>query len=282
MKLDTTYVEVEKPKEFLEKLDAIDNEIKALLSQVEQLGEEGKIEESEAVAAQAELLKQKKEELKLSGDPNMSSNLKQMKVCEICGAMQTINDTEKRTQTHLEGKLHTGFAMLRKELETLRKRKEELRNLSLISVVDKEDKKKEKPKKKSASRSHSRNRERSRDKRKRDDSKSKRKPRKSSQSPSENKHSRKSRSRSRSKDRKHRKDKRSRSRSKDRKRKSQREKSKEKQRHEENPSSSHFNAHNTTGAPGSQDQRVSRENSNLGGNSNTHLNGTVNNASTGH
>lgn len=47
-----------------------------------------------------------------------------MKVCDICGAMQAINDTEKRNQTHLEGKVHTGFALLRKELDKLSKQKE--------------------------------------------------------------------------------------------------------------------------------------------------------------
>ena len=44
--------------------------------------------------------------------------------------MQATNDTEKRNQTHLEGKVHTGFALLRKELEQLKKRKEILRILS--------------------------------------------------------------------------------------------------------------------------------------------------------
>jgi len=38
---------------------------------------------------------------------------KQQKICEICGAIQTINDTEKRIQTHLEGKIHQGFLKLR-------------------------------------------------------------------------------------------------------------------------------------------------------------------------
>lgn len=36
-----------------------------------------------------------------------------IKICEICGAIQTINDTEKRIQTHLEGKIHQGFLKLR-------------------------------------------------------------------------------------------------------------------------------------------------------------------------
>lgn len=43
-----------------------------------------------------------------------------IKVCEVCGAMQAVNDTEKRIQTHFEGKLHTGFDILRKEFEKLK------------------------------------------------------------------------------------------------------------------------------------------------------------------
>ena len=36
-----------------------------------------------------------------------------MRVCEICGAMQSMSDTEKRLTTHLEGKLHTGDGLSR-------------------------------------------------------------------------------------------------------------------------------------------------------------------------
>ena len=71
-----------------------------------------------------------------------NNNSKFEKVCDICGALQTMNDTDKRTQTHLEGKLHTGFVVLRKELENLKNRKEELRNN--IGFRPKKDEKKEK------------------------------------------------------------------------------------------------------------------------------------------
>ena len=39
-----------------------------------------------------------------------------------------INDTEKRLQTHLEGKIHQGFLRLRHEIETLRARLDILNN----------------------------------------------------------------------------------------------------------------------------------------------------------
>ena len=88
-------------------------EIKRLLSQVERLGDEGKIDESERLCYEIEQMKAKKDDLMKMSETNLSMN-KMMKVCEICGALQAIQDTEKRTQTHLEGKLHTGFALLRK------------------------------------------------------------------------------------------------------------------------------------------------------------------------
>ena len=38
--------------------------------------------------------------------------------------MQSNSDTEKRLTTHLEGKLHTGYATIRKILQDLRARNE--------------------------------------------------------------------------------------------------------------------------------------------------------------
>ena len=32
-----------------------------------------------------------------------------MKVCEICGALQSMADTDERLRMHLEGKLHLGY-----------------------------------------------------------------------------------------------------------------------------------------------------------------------------
>jgi RNA-binding protein Luc7-like 2 len=51
-----------------------------------------------------------------------------MKVCEICGALQSLVDTEK-SMIHLDGKLHTGFGTLRKELAILKIRIDEVQSL---------------------------------------------------------------------------------------------------------------------------------------------------------
>jgi hypothetical protein len=104
----------------------VDVEIKKLLRDIEQLGEMGKVEEIEKFTEEVERLKGNKEDLQtLAQNPTLAA--KHMKVCEICGAMQAINDTETRNQNHLEGKVHTGFAKLRKELVELKNRKQILK-----------------------------------------------------------------------------------------------------------------------------------------------------------
>ena len=46
-----------------------------------------------------------------------------MKVCEVCGALQSAGDTDKRLTIHLEGKLHTGYLKIRKKLAELRNKR---------------------------------------------------------------------------------------------------------------------------------------------------------------
>lgn len=114
------------PAEYQEKIDSLESEIKRLLQQAEYLGDAGKIEESERVNEEVQKLRRAKEDLvTLAENPTMVA--KQMKVCEVCGAMQATNDTEKRNQTHLEGKVHTGFLKLRAELAKLERRREVLK-----------------------------------------------------------------------------------------------------------------------------------------------------------
>jgi len=53
-----------------------------------------------------------------------------MKVCDVCGGLQTAADTDKRMVMHVEGKLHTGYAKIRKVLAELKAKREEYRRQS--------------------------------------------------------------------------------------------------------------------------------------------------------
>ena len=43
-----------------------------------------------------------------------------MKVCEVCGALQSVADTDSRLQMHLEGKMHQGYLKIREKLQELK------------------------------------------------------------------------------------------------------------------------------------------------------------------
>lgn len=83
---------------------------------------------------EVERLKIQKVELENLSDPTMASSAKldrnAMKVCEICGGLQTASDTDKRMVMHVEGKLHTGYAKIRKVLNELKLKRDDYRRQS--------------------------------------------------------------------------------------------------------------------------------------------------------
>ena len=102
-----------------EKIDQLETKINLFNENAEKLGEEGKIEEAEEVMAEVEKFKKQKAELEALGDSSLVKQDRNMKVCEVCGALQSSGDTDKRLTMHLEGKLHTGYLKIRKKLAEL-------------------------------------------------------------------------------------------------------------------------------------------------------------------
>ena len=75
-------------------------------------------------------LKGQKQELEVLSDSTIVPKERNMKVCEICGALQSTTDTDKRMVMHLEGKLHTGYMKIRKVLTELKQKREEYRRIA--------------------------------------------------------------------------------------------------------------------------------------------------------
>ena len=107
-RIDIPTPEGEKSNELLEKIEAINKKINFFIDQAERMGEEGKLDESETIMKEIDRLKLQKTEISSMNESVLLQREKQMRVCEICGAMQSLTDTEKRLTTHLEGKLHAG------------------------------------------------------------------------------------------------------------------------------------------------------------------------------
>tara|TARA_B110000285_G_C14923228_1_gene513631 strand:+ start:137 stop:628 length:492 start_codon:yes stop_codon:yes gene_type:complete len=48
-----------------------------------------------------------------------------MRVCEVCGALQSAADNDSRLHMHLEGKLHQGYLTIRNQLKLLKEKRNE-------------------------------------------------------------------------------------------------------------------------------------------------------------
>ena len=125
-------------KEIQEEIEELDQKITDKIKQAELLGEKGKIDESEKIMKEIEQIKTQRNLLTNTKEYPAIYKDRQMKVCEICGALQSAQDNEKRIQTHKEGKIHSAYLKIRQYLDLLRKKRIERK------IKDAEMKQKEK------------------------------------------------------------------------------------------------------------------------------------------
>jgi hypothetical protein len=110
-------------KDVQEEIEQLDQQISEKLKQAEHLGEIGMIDESEKLTKEIEQIKVQRSVLTNTKEYPAIYKDRQMKVCEICGALQSAQDNEKRIQTHKEGKIHSAYLKIRQYLDLLRKKR---------------------------------------------------------------------------------------------------------------------------------------------------------------
>lgn len=123
VRIEGVLAENDKSKEVLDQISNIDKRIQELAIKAEQLGEEGMIEESEHIMTQIDNLKNHKNEIMQVSEHPLLLKEKNMKICEVCGALQSAQDLEKRITTHYEGRTHKGYAKIREMLTDLKKKR---------------------------------------------------------------------------------------------------------------------------------------------------------------
>ncbi|CAN0902531.1 Luc7-like protein 3 [Linum grandiflorum] len=97
-----------------EQLAVVEEKIKNLLVQVEDLGEAGKVDEAQALMKKVDELNAEKAVIQApNGKLPMIPQDKKMALCEICGSFLVANDAQERTQSHITGKQHIGYGMVR-------------------------------------------------------------------------------------------------------------------------------------------------------------------------
>ena len=124
-RIEAPLPETELNPEVKKQIMEIDSNINSLNIRANELSKINEIEQVEELMKLVDELNAQKKEILSKYGQKSTYKEKQMKVCEICGAMQSSQDNEKRLLTHVEGKLHSGYLKIRKYLEALKKRKEE-------------------------------------------------------------------------------------------------------------------------------------------------------------
>ncbi|KAL5728278.1 hypothetical protein ACHQM5_001385 [Ranunculus cassubicifolius] len=111
-----------------EQLSVLQEKIQKLLEQVETLGEIGKVDEAEALMRKVDILNLEKAALtQPHADKLLIAQEKKMALCEICGSFLVANDAAERTQSHVTGKQHIGYGMVRDFISEYKDAKEKLR-----------------------------------------------------------------------------------------------------------------------------------------------------------
>ncbi|KAI6672241.1 hypothetical protein NL676_000147 [Syzygium grande] len=133
-----------------EQLSVLEEKIKNLLEQVESLGEAGKVDEAEALMRKVELLNAEKTSLTQQPQNEkllMLTQEKKMALCEICGSFLVANDAAERIQSHVTGKQHVGYGMVRDfitEYKTAKEKKREEERLAREKEAEERKKQREK------------------------------------------------------------------------------------------------------------------------------------------
>lgn len=100
----------------MREIGEIELSIQGGTEKIEALGEAGKVEESmeklQAVEALKSLKTDKERELQNLNETAGASGHQKLRVCEICGAMLSVLDSDKRLADHFGGKVCLIFTIL--------------------------------------------------------------------------------------------------------------------------------------------------------------------------
>ncbi|GAA6008951.1 hypothetical protein JCM10207_004038 [Rhodosporidiobolus poonsookiae] len=125
-RLEKTPEENNRTTALMREVGELEGAYQAAMAEVEQLGSEGKVEESMTQLTKAEALKaekqEKERELQHLTDTAGASGHQKLRVCDICGAYLSILDSDRRLADHFGGKMHLGYLQLRQLLDEWKER----------------------------------------------------------------------------------------------------------------------------------------------------------------
>jgi hypothetical protein len=109
----------------LKTINDLGKSIQIALQEIRILSEEGEVNIAVTEFFKVRQLKQQKEdrerELKALSDTSGPSGHQKLQVCDVCGAYLSRLDNDRRLADHFYGKMHLGYAQMRKTYDALQK-----------------------------------------------------------------------------------------------------------------------------------------------------------------
>ncbi|KAH8116814.1 hypothetical protein DFH11DRAFT_1577664 [Phellopilus nigrolimitatus] len=127
-RLEKTPEENAKTTNLMREIGEIELAIQGGTEKIEQLGEQGKVDESMREMAAIEALKSEKadkeRELQQLTDTSGASGHQKLRVCDVCGAYLSVLDSDRRLADHFGGKMHLGYHELRNMLQKFKEERD--------------------------------------------------------------------------------------------------------------------------------------------------------------
>lgn len=124
-RLEKTPDEIKQTNGLLKQINDLAESIKTGLLEIEVLGTSGMVSRAleEHVRIRAAILTKQEHEAKLKAlsDTSGPSGHQKLQVCDVCGAYLSRLDNDRRLADHFYGKMHLGYAQMRREAEKLQK-----------------------------------------------------------------------------------------------------------------------------------------------------------------
>lgn len=124
-RLDKTPDEIRQTNQLLRAIGDLNETIAQGLVEVEVLGEAGLVglamDELVRVRQTTQAKTDREKELKSLSDTSGPSGHQKLQVCDVCGAYLSRLDNDRRLADHFYGKMHLGYAQMRKTYEALSK-----------------------------------------------------------------------------------------------------------------------------------------------------------------
>ncbi|KAF2026603.1 LUC7-domain-containing protein [Setomelanomma holmii] len=124
-RLEKTPEEIRQTNALLKAINELTKSIEAGMLEIQIMGEEGMVNMAVQEFTKLRYKKAEKEErereLRALSDTGGPSGHQKLQVCDVCGAYLSRLDNDRRLADHFYGKMHLGYAQMRKSYETLQK-----------------------------------------------------------------------------------------------------------------------------------------------------------------